>query len=172
MPGDQVMGNYAFTAEPLELDCAVDGIASAGFSFSGTFSRDSQSGEAWFRLNNVVREATFDGQVARATYAAARTFAAQCDGCTTELQESLAVAILSKSQNDAAGDACPETALDGGVPVGGEVTPPGPVASGYDALRACGEMLNQVVATPNEGTSCAPECGACRMRYRLKGARR
>lgn len=172
MPGDQDLGTYRFDAEPLELDCLVDGVAGDGFSFDGTFSRDTVTNEAWYRLNNVVREASFDGQVARATYAAPRSFASQCDGCTTELRESIAVAILSKSQNDAAGDGCPEGALDGGLPLGGGVTPPGPVASGYDALRACGELVDEIVATPIDGTSCSAECGACRLRYRLKGARR
>lgn len=172
MPGDVQMGTYAFTATPLELDCAVDDIPQGGFAFTGAFSQQSTTGEAWFRLNNVVREASFDGQVARATYAAPRSFGAQCDGCTTELRESLAVALLSKSQNGAAGDRCPEGALDGGVPVGPGVTPPGPVAQGYDALRACGEMVDEIVATPNEGASCDPACGQCRLRYRLEGARR
>jgi hypothetical protein len=169
MPGDQGLGSYRFDAEPLELDCLIDGISDEGFSFDGTFSRDSVTNEAWFHLNGVVREASFDGQVARATYAAPRSFASQCDGCATELRETIAVAILSKSQNDAAGDACPDGALDGGLLPG---SPPGPVASGYDALRACGELLDEVVATPIDGQGCAAECGACRLRYRLKGARR
>lgn len=173
MPGDEVMGTYAFEAAPLEQQCELSDVPATGFGFTGTFTRDSASTQAWFRLNNVVREGEFDGQVFRVGYAARRVFTdARCGGCSTELSEVLTVAILSKSQNDAAGDGCPDSPLDGGVPQGAGVTPPGPVANGFDAVRACGELENAVLATPLEGEACAPECGQCALRYRVNGARR
>jgi hypothetical protein len=172
MPGDEEMGTYAFTATPLELNCEVGDIPEGGFSFTGTWSRDTSTGEAWYRLNNVVSQASFDGQVATVSYTAPRTFGGPCEGCSTELRETVTVAILSKSQNDAAGDLCPTDVLDGGLPQGEGITPPGALARGYDALRACGELVNEIVATPLEGASCDPACGACRLRYHLAGARR
>jgi hypothetical protein len=177
MPGNQVLGRYEFQAVPLEASCAID-VSQDGFTFAGTFSRDSETGEAWYRLNSIVREATFDGQVATATYSAPRVFIGGCDGgdccagCTTELRETVVVGLMSKSMNDAAGDACPANPLDGGMPSGPGVTPPGPADTGFDAVRACGELLDEVVATPNEGESCDPRCGQCRLKYTLIGARR
>jgi hypothetical protein len=172
MPGDTVLGRYEFQASPLSLDCELDDVTTTGFNFTGTFSRDSATGEAWYRLNNILSAATYDAPVATAVYSAPRTFGSLCDGCTTELRETVVVALMSKSMNDAAGDVCPDNPLDGGLPSGEGITPAGYADVGYDAVRACGELADQVVATPNEGTSCDPRCGQCRMRYRLVGARR
>ena len=173
LPGDEPMGSYSFEAIPLELDCRLTDIAEGGFTFTGAFSRDSESGAAWFRLNNILREAQFDGQVITSSYAAPRVFNdALCKGCSTELQESFALAILSKSQNDASGGSCPEGALDGGIPSGGGITGPGKVGPSFDAVRACGEWVNEVLATPLDGESCDPGCGLCRLRYTVVGARK
>jgi len=172
LPGDQMMGAYAFNAELLEAACEIPEVSGPDFSFQASFSRDSATGAAWFSLNRVLRDAAFDGQVLSTTYEAPRSFGEVCGGCTTTLQESVWVAILSQSQNEAAGDGCPEAALDGGIPAGPGITPPGSVSTGFDAVRACGELLDVVSATALEGQECDVRCGRCALRYRLAGARR
>lgn len=169
--GDEVLGTFAFTAvrEPLAEDsCAFD-EAQDSFSFEGTFSRELESGQAYFTVNGSARVGTFDGQIAEATARAERRFEA-CACATTVVEETLRVALLSSSQDAVLLGQCPAAALDGGVPVeegvDGGVGPPRMTATGFDAVRACGELLDILVP----GADCA--CDPCRMLYRVEGLRR
>jgi hypothetical protein len=191
--GSQLMGTFSFTATlvPEQSDCPVvleadggggalvpvagDGGAVPVFplslSFSATLSSEPEAGEAWLTQRELAREADFDGQVLHALAAAPR----QLEGCGCErvtLHESITVALLSESQVEALrrrdGDGtCPEGPLDGGIPAPDDagIRGPGPTRTGYDALRACGELVNWL----EPGADCS--CGSCRVVYRLEGTK-
>lgn len=170
-PGDEVMGTFSFAASRVkggDGDCAFS-EAQDSFDFQGTFSRFPDAGQIFFTVNGVSRDGGFDGQVAEATLAAARQFSA-CSCSTTQVEETIRVALLSRSQDEHLDGRCPPAPLDGGVPASGSddggVRGPGSTASGFDALRACGELIDRVLP----GEECA--CEECRMTYRLEGIRR
>jgi hypothetical protein len=171
LPGDEVMGHFVFSAEPLTSTCAEHAeFSTAPFEFEGTFTRSADQQQVWFTLGSVPREATFDGQVMRSRFSAARRFAACACVTGTQLDETLEVALVSASQNQALGGRCPEQALDGGIPVPNPdagILPPGSTELGFDAIRACG-FLTDTLVPPEQG--CA--CGACTAVYRVNGVRR
>lgn len=168
--GDEVMGTFAFTAEPWVLDCELADVAKDRFDFTGTFSRFRDGGEAFFTLNGVETPAEFDGQVVRTERAAARRFP-ECEcGDRTSLHEMLAVALLSKSQDEALEGSCPPDALDGGIPSGGGIRRPASTERGFDAVRACGLLVDTVI--PETEANCSPVCQRCRLTYRVRGDRR
>ncbi len=175
LPGDENLGTWAFTAVPEAISCALADVPDAGFQFSGTYTRNRDGGQVFLTLNGVSRNANFDGQVVSSELTAARSFA-ECMPCTTEVQETLRVSILSRSQSEAAGNICPERPLDGGTPApndAGTITAPGPTNNGFDAVRACGELVDQVIAKPPAGgAACNPKCGGCSLRYRITGERK
>lgn len=197
-PGDLPMGQYAvratggvvgflFDAGDQPADAGPDGgvppapqcelveVTGADFEFNATLTRESTSERAWITLNTYSREGTFDGQVLRTQAEASRVFVA-CGKCSTRVVETLDVAVLSRSQNEALMGACPENALDGGVPAPNPdagILPPGKTAQGYDAVRLCGELTTVVVALGQvDGGACERGCGGCTVRYQLRGERR
>lgn len=185
-PGDVAMGQYAITATggapPLPdgglgrpPECAeLTEVTGADFSFEAVLTRQSTSNRAFVTLNGYSREGTFDGQVLTSAAEANRVFEA-CGKCSTRVVETISVAVLSISQNGAAGGACPENPLDGGVVVTPDagVFPPGQTLQGYDAVRVCGELTTEVVALGlADGGACEPQCGGCIVRYSLRGDRR
>ncbi|MFN0063873.1 MAG: hypothetical protein ACKVPX_15310 [Myxococcaceae bacterium] len=184
-PGSEVMGTFAFSAgvslgAPLgEAACTAPGppeepfpeLPKEPFSFSGTFSRDDPSNPAaaFFSLGGFDQNATFDGQVIRAITSAPRQFA-QCECPEVTVEETLVVALLSRSQRDALeSPVCPPNALTGGVPApdGAAITPPQTTSNGFDAVLACGELIDRVLPNP-ETCACAP----CAVRYPVSGDRR
>lgn len=191
LPGDQPMGQYAVTASEGERgyvsdagevsadggapSCQLEEVTAADFAFDAVLTRESTSQRAWVTLNGYSREGTFDGQVVSRQAEASRVFAA-CSKCSTRVVETLTVALLSRSQTEAAGGQCPANALDGGVaaPTGdGGITGPRQTPQGYDAVRLCGELTTLVVADGLvDGGACAPMCGGCTVRYQLRGERR
>jgi hypothetical protein len=184
-PGDEVMGVFAFTAhvtllpdgslDPAWQDCLaqsppINEIPTADFTFEGTFSRDRGSGAAWLTLNGVPRPAAFDGQYVTSSSTADRQFKAYGDGGQVgpgQVTETLRVALLSRSQSQALGGACPPDALSGGLPQGHGVTPPGSTPTGFDALLACGVLVDGVAPEDGGGTG-----AGCTLRYPLTGIRR
>ena len=171
-PGDENMGLYQFRAEPLSISCGLPDIPNNGFDFSGTFSRFRDGGAVFLTLNGLSRDAGFDGQIVTSSHSAPRTFelpdGGHCAPCEMRVVETMSIALLSKSQSAAVGDRCPDNPLDGGVP--GEdaaVTRPGSTVTGFDAVRACGDLFEEIVGT---GT-CDPLC-ACLLQYRLVGERK
>lgn len=188
-PGDEVMGFFEFNAELLPP--AVDDAGqpefkacdfsefSDTFSFSARFARFSDAGEAIITIGGYHRDAGFDGQVLSGSNSAdrprARVFKPRSADCLCQAQvtETLTVALLSSSQNNALGDACPDRPLDGGVPsptADGGIRLPDTTPSGFDAVRACGELTDFVeVPSPPEGCPCGAPCS---VRYSVKGARR
>lgn len=170
LPGNENMGQYAFIAEPQNLMCGLPDLPPNAFGFTGTFSRNRDGGGMFLTLNGISRDAGFDGQVASSSLASARTFflpdGGQC-GCDMKVTETIAVALLSQSQSSALGDKCPADALDGGVPQeDAGVRLPGSTATGFDSVRACGTLFEEINGT---GT-CDPLCD-CVLRYRLVGER-
>lgn len=182
------MGSFTITAERMppvagEVEplprCDVNalpsdgGILSAfdgGFEFTARVSRNFDAGQAYVVIGGVTRDATFDGQVVQAGFTAARRFT-ECDCVDTDVEETLTMALLSTSQNAALQNTCPGNPLDGGVPQpspDGGVLRPDTTPRGFDAIRACGELVD--IVRPREGSNC--QCTACWMRYQVRGVRR
>lgn len=178
-PGDERMGQYALTATSVEREaCELEEIARDGggydFTFEAVLTRDSTSDAAYVTLNGYSREGTWDGQVLTAEASASRVFV-DCSDCATKLVETISVAVLSRSQNEALQGQCPPNPLDGGVPAPNDagVTGPGLAAAGFDAVRLCGELVTRVVAEgTQDGGACDPRCSGCTARYQLRGDRR
>ncbi len=175
IPGDEVIGAFGFTARDAGRECDLDEVSSDDFAFEATLSRQSGSALAWVTLERYSRDGGWDGQYFESTGVAQRVFVA-CNECPTSVEETMRLAILSRSQSDALGGACPLDALDGGVPgpdAGAGVTPPGMTPLGFDAERACGALSVAVTAGPKaDGGACAAACNGCRVRFTLEGVRR
>lgn len=181
-PGTEVMGTYAFTAaQPVAdaQDCGLLDPEAGGlgepFDFVAVLSRDVEAGEAWYTLRETSHPASFDGQVFRVTSRAERRFPScgPAEGSTETkcadvvVEETLEVALLSRSQNDALSGDCPEGAPESGIPApdGVDITGPGTTPTGFDAVRVCGRMVDRLI--PKEGC-CAP----CSVTHRVGGVRR
>lgn len=122
-----------------------------------TLTGDADGGPASLLLRGEWREdAGYDGRVFTSVDETPRRFPAACgQECTgVRLRETLAVALLSGAQVQAAGGGCPEAPLDGGVPA---------AADAGEAQRVCGELLEEVLVP--EGC----ECRGCRAVYRVQG---
>jgi hypothetical protein len=179
-PGNASMGTYGFRAERLELACALAEVTeeSAEFEFEATFSETAETSEAWVTMNSGLstapRPGSWDGQYFRSTAEAPRVFPSQCSDCQMALEETIAVALLSRSQSEASGNQCPEAPLDGGLPAeDAGALPPRQRPLGFDGVRACGELWTSVRgALKVDGGACAEACSGCRAHYRLVGARR
>lgn len=171
-PGDEVMGTFDFSADPLlPFDCGLQDLPEQAVSFSATFSRDAGQREIAYTLGGVSSGALFDGQVVEAARSAVRRFPPCECGDRTTLKETLRVALLSKSQDSELLGKCPVHPLDGGVPAAdGGVMLPESTPRGFDAVRACGELVNEILEEP--GAGCSPACSGCTLRYRVTGVRR
>jgi hypothetical protein len=173
-PGSELIGTFDFTAfvpPPESLpagSCTFTEMPTVDFTFTGTFSRNAD-GETFFTLGNTNRSATFDGQFASSSQSAPRTFEKCACVNNTTVAETLTVALLSRSQVDTLPDPnqCPPSVLDGGVPpIDGGVTGPGSTDAGFDAVLACGLLLDTV--EPGEGCM----CDQCSVSYAVHGDRR
>lgn len=182
IPGDENMGLYSMNAVPQVLadggvgcDIADTAIARGGFDFDATLSRNAKTTDAFITMSGVHREGTWDGQYLLSVASAQRVFQA-CRDCTTRVEETMQFALLSRSQNDAVGQACPEHPLDGGVPApdaDAGITPPGLTELGFDGIRVCGEIRTRVLAVALvDGGACPDVCSQCAVQYRLTGVRR
>jgi hypothetical protein len=173
-PGNEVMGTFDFTATALSDDCAgLSDIPDGGFTFSGTFSRQTDNSQAWFTLGGISREASFDGQVVRSERTAPRRFPECLCGDKVNMVETLVVALSSKSQDALLGGGCPDAALDGGLPApNGDlgVFAPGTTPQGFDAVRACGELTDVIAPDPAAAPAC--QCASCTLRYTVRGDRK
>ena len=170
-PGDQNLGVYGVHAAPAGRDCQLAEVSAAPFDFQATLSRQSDGSGAWLTLSGYSRDAGWDGQVLRSTAAAERVFVA-CP-CGLRIVETVTLALLSQSQADAVGLACPPGPLDGGVPAptaDGGITAPAFTAQGFDAILACGELTTELELVPDSGV--CPACLPCTTRFDLTGARR
>ena len=182
VPGSEVMGTFAFssaTGVPSEPSCVLlsdlGGNVAPELHFQAVLSREQETGEAWYTLRGTSHEAGFDGQVVRVVSRAERQFAAcipadqpeRTDCAKVFVEETLEVALLSRSQNDALAGRCPAEAPWDGIPPpdGAEIHGPGTTPTGFDAVRACGVLVDRLV--PEEGC-CAP----CSVAYRVEGVRR
>lgn len=167
-------GGPVFTEDGGLVECELVEVTGDSFSFDAILSHESTSQRAWVTLNTYSREGTFDGQVLTSTAEANRVFAA-CAPCSTRLVETISVAVLSRSQAEAALGQCPEQALDGGVIVDADagLVAPGDTPLGYDGVRLCGELTTRVVALGTvDGGPCDPICDGCSVHYQLRGDRR
>jgi hypothetical protein len=142
-----------------------------GFDFEATFSLQADSGRAFMTIGSTSRDAGWDGQVFGSTASAQRQFTA-CSACTTEVVEALTVALLSRSQAEPGGLACPQNPLDGGTPPPDDagVTGPETTDAGFDSVLACGELNTRV--TVADGGSCPEVCHTCVTSFSLQGRRK
>lgn len=173
VPGDENMGLYQFHAEPQSLVCGLPDLPANGFDFAGTYSRFRDGGAVFLTLNGISRDAGFDGQVITSSHSAPRTFklpdGGSCAPCEMRVVETIAVALLSKSQSSAVFDRCPADPLDGGLPgPDAGVTLPGSTSTGFDSVRACGTLYEQIIS---EGVACDPIC-SCLLQFRVVGERK
>ncbi len=177
-PGDLVIGTFDFNSQADWTRSSCDAgspdfsrLQDGGFGFAGTFSRDSVDGGGWFTIDGFSRQATFDAQAQRyTTYHRTTAQLPSCgEGCEgAEIEETMSVVVLSDSQDRRIGSKCANL-VDGGLPVGDGLTPPGPTVNGYDAERACGEL--KVVFLPGKGSAC--KCvTSCTAVYDVEGKRR
>jgi hypothetical protein len=174
-PGDELIGTFSFTATPVSNNCALSEVPDGGFTFDATISRNKNPGnQAWVTVYGFSRDATYDAGYVFSQLTAPRTFVA-CQspdasqpGClTVAVDEVFHVVLLSASQDALLGSTCPPSALDGGVPgPDAGVTPPGSQPSGFDAVRACGDLTDAIL--PDAGCFCPP----CNLVYTVEGARK
>jgi hypothetical protein len=170
----ELIGSFTFSAVPVSSDCSLTAVpsvdAGGSFTFDGILSRDTaDAGVAYLIIGSVERPATFDGQVFSSAASASRHFV-ECVCDPVYVNEILQVALLSSSQDDALGHSCPPNPLDGGVPLGdpdGGISPPCSMGNGCDAVRACGELVNQVVIAD---AGCQP-CG-CTYAFQVEGLKK
>lgn len=177
VPGDEVIGRFAFTAQMAARGCGFQEVPEGErFEFSGILSRDTGGGGAFLTVGSVNRDGAWDGQRFDSTATSQRRFETEKERCDNRysVEERLHVAVLSQSQDASLGGACPEdpAALlaDGAVPVdeAGGVLPPGPRDLGYDAVRACGLVSHRVQAV----NDCDGQPVDCTMTWRVEGVRR
>jgi hypothetical protein len=186
LPGDQNMGTWSMTVEFADRSpgCTLselpalllDGGRPDPFGFEMVLTRDSTSDVAWMTLAGLSRQGTFDGQYFSNTAEASRVFT-ECAKCQTRMIERIDVAVLSRSQADALAGSCPANPLDFGVvpmpTADGGIVLPHQTPLGYDALRLCGEMSNEIVADGAlDGGACPDECNGCFISYTVRGERR
>lgn len=176
-PGALGMGSYFVNASRVsDGGCALEEVTGAAFGFDLGLSANPDAGEYFMTLQGGhSRAASWDGQVVRSTESARRYFR-QCSECVTRVEETIELSLLSLSQAEAVGNACPANPLDGGVPApdGAGITPPGPRDQGFDAILVCGELSTRVLVDEGlpDGGPCPAECSACTMTYTLAGERR
>lgn len=173
-PGNEVMGTFAFEAPLLTFNCQFPEVPDAGLAFDAVLSRNRGTNNAFRTINGYSRPATFDGQIFETENAEPRQFT-DCAACDTRLIETMRFALLSRSQSSAVAEACPGNPLDGGVPAENAdagITAPGSTSSGFDAVRACGVLLERVEGTQFDGGACDAKCTSCTWSYRLQGVRR
>ncbi len=168
----QEIGSFTFTATPISNDCpfaAVPAIDGGSFTFDGILSRDPNSTQAFMIVGNIQRDAGFDGQIFTSEAAAPRHFA-ECVCDPVQMDETLRVALLSSTQDEAVGRSCPPNPLDGGIPGAtpdGGVAPPCPSSNPCDVARACGELVDVVIP---DGGGC--QCSSCTMVYSITAERK
>jgi hypothetical protein len=171
IPGEEI-GTFSFTATPVSIGCLFQAVPDSGFTFEATLSHEVDSSKAYLRVGNVERAAGFDGQIFVSEHTAPRTFQ-ECNcrgGSTTVIDETLRVAVLSRSQDEALKAACPDNVLDGGIPAPSPdsgILPPGPRGGSFDAVAACGDLLD-VVVVPDGGC----DCSGCSMLFSVRGQRK
>ncbi len=177
LPGDEVIGRFRFTAELVDRgQCTFSEVPEGGrFEFEGTFSRNPRGDGAWFSVSGENQAGTWDGQRFAAKHTAPRRFEkGDCDNRFL-VTEQLHVAVLSASQDTALGGECPEDGAAllkaGSVPVDADagVTAPGPEDTGYDAVRACGQLTHRI--TPVAAPTCE-KFKECTLLWRVTGGRR
>jgi len=183
LPGDEAMGTFEFHATPVSQDCSLGSIPDGGFDFEVTARHNKDNSGTWLLIGGIVGDAGFDGQIVTSVRSAPRAFL-QTDGgscnplitdggaitCSMTLTETLTFALLSESQFNALNNACPPNPLDGGIPVDAGISRPGSTAAGsYDAVQACGTLVDSA----NVSGGCNPACLVpCTLTYSVSGARK
>jgi hypothetical protein len=92
--------------------------------------------------------------------------------------EVMTVLLLSQSQDEALGGACPAPGMSPPLDPDAGITPPMPAASGFDATRGCGTLVDAVSSDPVPGpgldftdAGCWTSCNQCVLNYTVVGER-
>ncbi|MGQ0508934.1 MAG: hypothetical protein ACT4TC_26830 [Myxococcaceae bacterium] len=149
LPGDQAMGSFSFVATrrtpgPNTGCSGYPELELGSFDFEATFSRQRDTGEAWMSAKGVVRGVVFDGQFLEGTASGVRRLK-PCGDCTAidvNVTETFRVALLSRSQAQAVGSTCPPPLTSVPVDVDAGIVAPSATPLGFDATRACGELMD------------------------------
>lgn len=179
LPGDEQMGRFNFQAEPQGGDCPFSEIPDGGFKFEVKLSRFKYENRAFVTIGQVSHEGRFDGQKVTAQYTGERNFA-QCncpadDGglrAITTMTETFQVTLVSKSQSDAVGGCIENPPVN---PDAGIIGPDTSNEGGFDAIRACGTLVEDIRVNPPVSTptsTCLAQCSQCRLSYTLTGERK
>lgn len=196
-PGD-LIGNFTFdTTLPLTADggltpedqaafsdCipTLSEVVPSNFTFDAVLSTDGGTG--FFTYGGKSRDGVFDGQFLVGSLREERRFTAcTCKGNgKVYVDETIRFAVLSSSQAaalQAAGVPCSANLLDGGVPLNpaAGIVPPSRNSSGYDAVWACGELVDVVEPDPPSDagvcTCTGQDAGwTCAINYPVTGTRK
>ena len=178
LPGTQNLGSFRLRSTLLDAGCPFE--APAGFEFEATLSANDDYSEVFLTMGDLSESVSFDGQAVSSLRSAVRQVELSCapeSTCSDAiLEERLQWVLLSKSQDEALQRAtktagCPED-IKKVLPlpdVDAGIVAPGPTPRGFDAVRVCGTLVNDVVPQAVEGCG---KCQGCQMRYRVTGERR
>jgi hypothetical protein len=181
LPGDEQLGSFSFHAEPPDagvyVTCHLLDVPDAGFDFTAAFSHQRDGGMTWITIGAISHGANFDGTTLSGSYSAMRSFAS-CGACMTTVTEALTVVLLSQSQDQALGGRCPDPGTAPPLDPDAGITGPMSGASRYDAVRACGTLVDAVSSdpVPADGldytdAGCWTSCNTCVLNYALQGVR-
>ena len=178
MPGVVEAGLFDFSASVAaaapEANCGPDMSDADSFTFEGRFRLENNLSDGYFVYRSTHRAAWFDGQTMVSVHEAEHTPVEGCEACALRVIETLEVALLSETQDEAAGGQCPCGASGGGIPSadGQNIFSPRPVPGGFDAVRACGTLQVRVEATPLAQQGCPQACQKEALVYYVEGVRR
>ncbi len=172
-PGREKMGTYGFQAMPVARECALSSVPGEAFSFEVTLTRDPDTNDGYMTLKQFSRDAGWNGQTMESTISAPRAFGGECTSCPMALEETIRVDLLSESQNTAALNRCPDGPAPA-VDADAGIFAPASDRFGFDAVRACGVLIESTVVTGTlaDGSQCPPSCSQCSVQYRLSGVRK
>jgi len=176
LPGDVEAGLFDFSASTaLKENCKPHMADGDSFTFEGRFRLESNLVDGHFVYRSAHRKLQFDGQTMRSVYEAEHSLVEGCEACAWRVVETLEVALLSETQNEALGGQCPCNASSENIPVdeASNIFPPRPVPGGFDAVRACGSLVARVELPTEQG--CLEKCrqeNEKTVHYYVEGIRR
>lgn len=174
-PGDVVLGDFTFEADPVDGGCPFAG-AGEPLRFMGTLSLDSRTGAAWLTTNSYEHQGTFSTGSMSVRAEAERIAPLPCSGMTTNAApmrviEEISARLYLEEEARAVGG-CPwpvDATPDGGMAWDSERLRDG----GLDVRLVCGTLTDRFV--PTEPSVCKGSNDAsvpfegCEVLFKLSG---